>query len=200
MYKTNVLNKSRVCNANNNNSLSVLWPLCSVCTLLWCKFQTITLKTVGWVAETWTVIYRVMDRWPHGPITEGKTICPPPLCGGGIKKLLLGAAQHEQENVTCHDLKRFRLFLFWALYRLSAWLLWKYIKLCISDNIEQYCCLWSWYLNACKLSKFKQYWPVIRYVNIVMLIIKQPVCLEITIWNSLTMFTENTEINAQQIP
>ena len=48
VYKTNFLSKSRVCNSINNDSISVLWPLCTclVYILPWCKFQTITFKTV----------------------------------------------------------------------------------------------------------------------------------------------------------
>ena len=29
VYKTNFLSKSRVCNSNNNNSIRILWPLCT---------------------------------------------------------------------------------------------------------------------------------------------------------------------------
>ena len=54
-------------------------------------FQTIILKTVGGVAEQ-ELYHKVgwldgqRDTWTYIHMTEGKTICPPPLCGRGIKK------------------------------------------------------------------------------------------------------------------
>ena len=55
MHKAKFLSKSRVHNSTTNDLITVLRPLC----LLWCKFQIITLKTVGDVAETRTIICHV---------------------------------------------------------------------------------------------------------------------------------------------
>ena len=53
----------------------------------------------------------------------------------------LTGAECEHEKVICHNMKRFQLFLFCALHRQNARLLWKwkYIKPCMSDNTELYC-------------------------------------------------------------
>ena len=53
--------------------------------LLWCKFQTITLKTKRSCGDPNSTI-KCHGR-PHRCMMEGKTICPPPLHGGGIKIL-----------------------------------------------------------------------------------------------------------------
>ena len=52
--------------------------------LLWCEFQTITLKTEGGVGETMNSTIKCDGR-VHRCMTEGKTICHPSLCGSGIK-------------------------------------------------------------------------------------------------------------------
>ena len=40
-----------------------------------------TIKCEGWT-------HAQRDGRTHGCMTEGKTICPPPLCGRGIKREL----------------------------------------------------------------------------------------------------------------
>ena len=52
---------------------------------LWCKIQVPAFNTVGGVVETITVLQSVTDRRMHVRTDKGKTICPSPLHGGGIK-------------------------------------------------------------------------------------------------------------------
>ena len=53
--------------------------------LLWCKFQTLTLKTVGGVAETWTVLQSVTDGWMDGWMDTWTDRQTHTLPGKGIK-------------------------------------------------------------------------------------------------------------------
>ena len=70
--RTNFLSKIRVRNSINNDLKRVLWlgfdlGFCNLyahaqpISLLWCKSQTITLKTVGVVVELGTVLYSVTN-------------------------------------------------------------------------------------------------------------------------------------------
>ena len=45
------------------------------------------LNTVGGAAETRKVLQSVMDRQMDMRTDKGKTICPSPLRGGGIKRM-----------------------------------------------------------------------------------------------------------------
>ena len=52
---------------------------------LCCKFQIPASNIVGGVAETQTRLQSVMDGQTDGWKNKGKTICPSPLRGRGIK-------------------------------------------------------------------------------------------------------------------
>ena len=60
-YKAKWLSKSRVYNYSNKNLIRVLWPLCTcpACIVILLKVSNLTLKTVGEVAETWTLLCHV---------------------------------------------------------------------------------------------------------------------------------------------
>ena len=86
MCKINVLNQGYVTVTIIiiQSEFCDLYAYAQSISLLWYKFQTITLKTVE-VAATQTSLESVMDGWNGWTYMEDKTICPPPLCGGGIK-------------------------------------------------------------------------------------------------------------------
>ena len=77
VYQKKFLSKSRVYNSTNNDLIRVLLPLCtsSVCILT--------------MVECYGQMNGHMDRWTHGCMTEGKTICPPPFVTWGVKCITL---------------------------------------------------------------------------------------------------------------
>ena len=103
VYKTNFLSKSRACNSDNNNLIiKVLWPLCtcSVYILIMvqvsnhylvncrrsCRGTNSTIKCEWRMVGGCTVTDRHMT---DSEMTEGRTICPPPLHDGECKKSLI---------------------------------------------------------------------------------------------------------------
>ena len=89
--------------------------------LIWCKFQTITLKTVGGLAEYYKVCRMDghTDSRTHRQV-EGKTICPPSLCGRGIKIKMSAAV-----------IQTFLLLFSWII---TLWLRWEVVIFCKQDS------------------------------------------------------------------